>query len=216
MGLFSKKKKLTKKEKETLEKAREELKKIKENRDVFDVSNKITNDKSNKIELITDPNEIARINQEESKKIREKYREEQKQNEGLEKLNQKEETIFASTGKTYEDTNQIGMCCALNCDVPDSILNGKECKFCNKFCCIDHLLCHKHDCIKDRHVKFVRKLWLRKYGLNVSTGYYTVICDACGYTSPTASLIEIAGEERLSHISETCCNSNQVWLEGIE
>jgi hypothetical protein len=196
MGLFSKKKKLSKSEKETLEKAREELKKIKESRDGFDVSNKITNDKSEN---------------------KEKNSEEQKQNEDLAKLNQKqEETILTSAGKTYEDSNQSGMCCALDCDVPESVLSGKECKFCNRFCCIDHLLCHKHDCVKDRHVKFVRKLWLRKYGLNVSTGYYTVTCDACGYVSPSASLIEIAGEERLTHIAETGCNSNQVWLEGIE
>ncbi len=217
MGLFGKKKKLTKEEKETLEKARDELKKIKENRDVFDIPNKITNEKLNKIKLITNPDEIARINQEESEKIRKKHSEEQKQNEDLEKVNQKEEeSILASIGKTYGDTNQIGMCCALDCDVTESVLNGKECKFCNRFCCIDHLLCHKHDCVKDRHVKFVRKLWLRKYGLNVSSGHYTVACDACGYTSPSASLIEIAGEERLSHIAETGCNSNQVWLEGVE
>ncbi len=195
MGLFSKKKKLTKEEKETLEKAREELKKIKENRDDFGVPDKIIDEFENK----------------------EKNREEQRQNEDLAKLNQKqEETILASTGKTYEDDNQDGMCCALDCDVPESVLNGKECKFCNRFCCIDHLLCHKHDCVKDRHVKFVRKLWLRKYGLNISTGYYTVACDACGYASTSPSLIEIAGEERLSHIAETGCNSNQVWLEGIE
>ncbi|GKS67594.1 hypothetical protein YTPLAS73_11410 [Nitrosarchaeum sp.] len=196
MGLFSKKKKLSKEEKETLEKARKELKKIKENRDDFDVLDKITNDESE--------NE-------------EKNREEQRQIEDLAKLNQKqEETILASTGKTYEDYNQTGMCCTLDCDVPESVLNGKECKFCNRFCCIDHLLCHKHDCVKDRHVKFVRKLWLRKYGLNVSTGYYTVACDACGYASTSPSLIEIAGEERISHIVETGCSSNQVWLEGVE
>jgi hypothetical protein len=196
MGLFSKKKKLSKNEKETLKKAREELKKNKESMDYFDVPNKMTDDESENDE---------------------KNREEQKQNEDLAKLNQKEEeTILASTGKTYEDSNQSGMCCALDCDVSESVLNGKECKFCNRFCCIDHLLCHKHDCVKDKHVKFVRKSWLRKYGLNVSTGYYTVTCDACGYVSSSASLIEIAGEERLTHIAETGCNSNQVWLEGIE
>ena len=148
MGLLSKKKKYSKQEKETLEKVRDELKKIKENRAVFDVPNKITGDKLNKIELIADPDEIARINQEESEKNRDKFREEQRQNEDLKKLNQKEEEIIlASAGKTYEDTDQIGMCCALDCDVPENVLNGKECKFCNRFCCIDHLLCHKHDCI---------------------------------------------------------------------
>jgi len=40
-------------------------------------------------------------------------------------------------------------------------------------------------------------------------------CDICGYVSHTASLIEIAGEERLSHISEKGCDSTKVWLEGM-
>ena len=131
MGLFSKKKKFSKKEKETLEKARDELKKIKDSRDVFDsVPNKIIGNVSDNTE--------------------EKLREEQKQNEDLEKLNQNdEEIILANPGKIYEDTTHTGMCCALDCNVPESVLNGKECKFCNRFCCIDHLLCHKHDCVKD-------------------------------------------------------------------
>jgi len=49
------------------------------------------NNKSNKIEIITDQLEISRINQEESYDIRAKRREELRQQEDLAKLNQKEE-----------------------------------------------------------------------------------------------------------------------------
>ena len=227
MGLFSRKKKLTKDERKELERARGELKKFKEdrenefvpNRKSTEESEKTTiHDESNKIEIITDPLEIARINQEESEKIRKKHREELRQKDDLEKLNQREEEkILVRTGETYDadEVKSFGTCCALDCNVPDSVLNGKECKFCNNFCCIEHLLCHKHDCVKDRQVKFVRKQWIRKYGLNVSTGQYNVVCDVCGYVSHTASLIEIAGEERLSHISEKGCDSTKVFLENI-
>lgn len=50
-----------------------------------------TNNKSNKIEIITDQLEISRINQEESYDIRAKRREELRQQEDLAELNQKEE-----------------------------------------------------------------------------------------------------------------------------
>ena len=49
------------------------------------------NNKSNKIEIITDQLEISRINQEESYDIRAKHREELRQQEDLAQLNQKEE-----------------------------------------------------------------------------------------------------------------------------
>jgi len=197
MGLFSRKKRLSKEEKQTLEKAREELKKIKENRDDFDVPKKIHDNAS--------------------EKTQEMQIDKQKQNEDLAKLDQREEEkILASKGKIYEDANQTGMCCALDCDVSESVLNGKECKFCNRFCCIEHLLCHKHDCVKDRHIKFVRKAWCLRY-ISASITYYSIVSSAyvkAVFSKP--SLIEISGDQRLEHISEKGCDSNQVWLEGID
>ena len=119
----------------------------------------------------------------------------------------------AGTSTDYSKLNRT--CCASDCNIKESPLIGKECKFCNNFCCIKHLLCHKHDCVKDIHVKFIRKTWLRKYGEDISTGHYTVVCDVCGYVSPKSSLIEIAGEERLSHISQSGCDLKKVFLESI-
>lgn len=202
MGLFGRKKKLTKEQHDELEKAREELKKINESRDNEIVPNRKINDESRK----------------EEEKLRQKANDER--NAQIEKLLEEsrnvDKEIRASDGNARDFTKQVRICCALDCNIKESSLTGKECKFCNNFCCIDHLLCHKHGCIKDKHVKFVRKTWLRKYGQNISTGQYTVVCDVCGYVSQTASLIEIAGEERLSHISETGCDSTKVWLESIE
>lgn len=196
MGLFSRKKKLSKEEKETLEKAREELKKIKESQE-----NEIVLDRT--------------ISESRKEELRQKANDER--NAQIEKLLEEsrktDEEIQAS--ENVDSIKQVRKCSALDCNVVESVLNGKECKFCNNFCCIEHLLCHKHDCVKDRHVKFVRKTWLRKYGQDISTGHYTVVCDVCGYVSKTASFIEVAGDERLAHISETGCDSKKVFLESI-
>lgn len=200
MGLFSRKKILSKEEKETLEKARKQLEENKKNRDEEIVPNRKINEESRKEEVLR-----QKANDERNAQI-EKL---------LEESRKTDEEIRASERNTSDSAKQVRKCSALDCDVMESVLNGKECKFCNNFCCIEHLLCHKHDCVKDKHVKFVRKTWLRKYGQDISTGHYTVVCDVCGYVSKTASFIEIAGDERLAHISETGCDSKKVFLEGI-
>lgn len=197
MGLFSRKKKLSKEEKETLEKARKELKKIKESQDS---------------EIVPD----RTISESRKEELRQKANDER--NTRIEKLleeSRKTDEEIQSSERNTDSAKQVRKCSALDCNVIESVLNGKECKFCNNFCCIEHLLCHKHDCVKDKHVKFVRKTWLRKYGQDISTGHYTVVCDVCGYVSKTASFIEIAGDERLAHISETGCDSKKVFLESI-
>lgn len=196
MDLFSRKKKLSKEEKETLEKAREELKKIKESQENETVPDR-TISESRKEEL------RQKANDERNAQIEKLLKESRKTDEEIQ------------ASENTDSTKQVRKCSALDCNVIESVLNGKECKFCNNFCCIEHLLCHKHDCVKDRHVKFVRKTWLRKYGQDISTGHYTVVCDVCGYVSKTASFIEIAGDERLAHISETGCDSKKVFLESI-
>ena len=203
MGVFSRKKKLTKEEKETLEKAREELQKIKKHRDSDDVTQF---DQENKANKESNEVKISQYQETETEKQEREFR--KKEHEAVK---QKEEEILA--GKNTGDTMSIRTCCALDCNIEESVLDGKDCKFCNNFCCIDHLLCHKHDCIKDRHVRFIRKTGLRKYGQDVSTGRYAVVCDACGYVSPNSGLIEISGEERLSHISTKGCDSKKVFLD---
>ena len=92
-------------------------------------------------------------------------------------------------------------------------LNSKNCKLCGKLVCLEHVQPENHDCVKHIYVKFLRKDWLRKYGLNVSGGKYKVVCDNCGYQSGF-SLIESAGEERTNHIETHGCDGNSVFLEG--
>ncbi len=139
MGLFSRKKKLTKEDKKTLEKAREELQKIKKHRDgsgvpQFDQEHKV-NKESNEIK-------ISKPQETETEKQEREFRQKEQ-----ELVKQKEEEIIA--GKNTGDAMSISTCYALDCNVEESDLNGKDCKFCNNFCCIDHLLCHNHDCIKN-------------------------------------------------------------------
>lgn len=63
----------------------------------------------------------------------------------IEKITQKskeEEYGFVNR----ETTKYVDVCCALDCNIQNNMINGKYCKFCNNFCCIDHLLQDKHNC----------------------------------------------------------------------
>ena len=101
------------------------------------------------------------------------------------------------------------------CKKPISYLDSKPCKFCTLPFCMEHIQLEKHDCEKSKHVKYVRKRWLRKYGLNISTGKFKVVCDSCGYNSEF-NLIEHVGKERENHIQESDCQGNMVFLEVEE
>jgi hypothetical protein len=105
---------------------------------------------------------------------------------------------------------------------------GKECAYCGKketfpftcsYCksvfCSSHRIAESHDCIKTRYVRFIRKTWVRKYGQNITTGLYKVVCDQCGYNSE-AKLIEGAGLDRELHIADKGCQSEQVFLDELE
>lgn len=72
-----------------------------------------------------------------------------------------------------------------------------------------------HNCIKTRYTKFIRKEWVRKYGQNITTGQYKVVCDQCGYSSEP-SLIESAGVKREVHISDKGCDQTKVFLEQTD
>lgn len=87
------------------------------------------------------------------------------------------------------------------------------CKFCNEKFCGDHIQLEKHECSKTTPTKYLRKDWLRKYELDISTGLYVVACDECGFHSEIGRLIDVAGEERKTHISNNGCNQNKVFLE---
>lgn len=104
------------------------------------------------------------------------------------------------------------------CEVPEcnnqvDFFTGKKCKFCQKHYCFDHIQLENHECEKTVHVTYIRKDWLRKYELNISSGQYKVVCDQCGYQSGF-SLIDFTGKERESHIQTQGCDGSKVFLEG--
>jgi len=101
------------------------------------------------------------------------------------------------------------------CKKPVTFIDSKSCKFCSLKFCMEHIQLEKHDCGKSKHTKYVRKTWLRKYGLNISTGRFKVVCDSCGYNTDF-TFIETAGRERENHIQESGCQGNKVFLEGEE
>jgi hypothetical protein len=87
------------------------------------------------------------------------------------------------------------------------------CTYCKQNFCLKHRLAEMHDCVKTRYVKYIRKDWLRKYGQNITTGLYYVVCDQCGYESEYA-VIEVAGTKLVQHVREKGCNESGVFLQG--
>jgi len=102
------------------------------------------------------------------------------------------------------------------CGKQVDFLDAKSCKFCNHKFCLEHIQLEKHECIKAKPTKYIRKTWLRKYDQNISSGRYSVVCDECGYASTYSSLIEIADEERRNHIETKGCSEKKVFLEEGE
>ncbi len=189
----------------------------------------ITNSKTNRLESIKDPIEIAKIDKIEKERIAkieadriakeeaDKIKAIQDEEERLVR-EKEEEKILAGEGDFHDyslDEENI-ICCAADCDVEVTFLEGKKCKMCEKPCCMEHLEYEKHNCIKTRHVPFIRKTWLRKYGLNISSGRFLVVCEDCHYVSEYGTLIEDAGDERIRHIETSGCNLKKVWLEEVE
>ena len=106
----------------------------------------------------------------------------------------------------------MDVCFYPECRTEVDYFNSKKCKFCSNLYCFDHIQLEKHDCVKTT-TKFLRKTWLRRYDLNISSGKYIVVCDDCGYVSGYGALIDEAGDERKYHIENNHCNSKQVFLE---
>lgn len=105
-------------------------------------------------------------------------------------------------------------CTYSECNIHVDFFNSKKCKFCHNVYCFEHIQLENHDCGKTIHVKYLRKDWLRKYELNISSGQYKVVCDQCGYNSDF-SLIDLAGEQRESHIKSQGCDGSKVFLDGV-
>lgn len=73
-----------------------------------------------------------------------------------------------------------------------------------------------HDCIKTRHIQYIEKTWLRKYGLNITTGKYKVVCYSRKYESEETYTIEVAGDARFLHIRDKGCPEDMVKIRPIE
>ena len=99
------------------------------------------------------------------------------------------------------------------CDQQIVFPDDFRCKFCNLKFCSEHIQLENHDCVKATPTKYIRKTWLRKYNVNISTEKYIVVCDQCEYFSQISSLIEYANEERKNHISSEGCDEKKVFLE---
>ncbi|MGI0023159.1 MAG: hypothetical protein ACRD9Q_09900, partial [Nitrososphaeraceae archaeon] len=95
-------------------------------------------------------------------------------------------------------------------------LSGKSCNFCYLSFCIEHLQPEKHNCVKTRYVKYIRKSWLRKKGQNITSGHYVVTCDTCGYTSESDALIEFAGKELEDHLQTKKCPEKKIFLDQTD
>jgi len=229
VGLFSRKKKLTKEQCKELDKAREEIRKIAKTRDeeIEQLKDREEKRKQLKTKTITSGNPTRDFKKqrnfvkppEDNLENLELQRRRQEEIETIERkiasdLRKKEEMFNAEISKLPQNNQeQTRKCSFSDCENRVDFFNGKQCKFCNNLYCFDHIQLENHDCIKTKHTKFLRKDWLRKYELDISTGLYVVVCDDCGFRSDIGRLIDTAGEERQNHISDRGCDQKKVFLE---
>ena len=110
-----------------------------------------------------------------------------------------------------------GNCCKSGCTEKLHGMNSKPCKLCQQPACLSHLQPENHNCPKVIYTKYIRRDdgILRKYGQNVTTGVYTIVCETCGYVSDYPKLIENAGYELEKHLKENpdCMTKKRTFLE---
>lgn len=219
MGLFSRKKKLTKEERKEADKAFEDLQKIKEQRKISDEQEISSLEKNKETDF---DEQKYKISDEENQKLQEQIKKGQKDLEISRQRNQEKFNKHASSLKRNShlsenspNTQQDSFTCSVSdCTKKVDFFTGKKCKVCDNLYCLDHLIYENHGCVKPTLAReHLRKTWLRKYGVNISSGRYIVVCDECGWVSKYGSLIDIAGDEREHHLENSTCNSKKVWLE---
>jgi len=248
MGLFSRKKKLSKDQRKKLDKAREELQKSKDEiKSYHDDIKKLDEIRKQKLEqqrqkekensgsptknisisheYNPDPKQLEEQKKSDYKLKIEKLQRDQKE---IEEFNAKVESVikqkqeefnndesnFQSNDSVQENSeNNTQTCLVPDCNVQVNFFSGKKCKFCKNLYCFEHIQLEKHECVKSTPTKYLRKTWLRRYGINISSGKFIVVCDDCEYVSGYGSLIDEAGDERKYHIDNSHCNPKQVFLE---
>ena len=86
-----------------------------------------------------------------------------------------------------------------------------RCYYCEATYCAAHRVAENHDCPKAMAARHIKGDYLRKRGVNITTGAYTVLCDACGYRTGYM-LIEQANQLRMEHVWAGTCPESAVKL----
>ena len=87
-----------------------------------------------------------------------------------------------------------------------------NCFYCQKQYCGDHSLAENHQCPKVLAAKHVKGDYLRRKGVNITSGRFRIVCSNCGFSSQYYD-IEDANQVRIDHIGEKNCPSNSVYLK---
>lgn len=89
------------------------------------------------------------------------------------------------------------------------------CVYCQKTYCPLHRIAENHNCPKVIAAKSIEKEYLRRKGVNITTGKYAVACKKCGYRTEYFD-IEAANLRRIAHIKVKGCPSSLVQLRQHE
>ena len=90
-----------------------------------------------------------------------------------------------------------------------------NCYYCQKTYCDKHYQAENHECPKVVAAKHIDKDYLRRKGVNITTGRYRIVCKNCGFTTEYLG-IEKANQKRIDHIQNSNCPSEQVLLRQHE
>ena len=90
-----------------------------------------------------------------------------------------------------------------------------NCYYCQNSFCDEHSQAENHNCPKVMSAKHIDQGYLRKKGVNITTGRYKTVCKQCGFQSDFMG-IEDANGLRIDHIKEKGCDGNSVKLRQHE
>lgn len=90
-----------------------------------------------------------------------------------------------------------------------------NCYYCQKTYCDEHSQPENHQCPKVMSAKHIEQDYLRRKGVNITSGRYMAVCKQCGYQTEYTD-IEEANEQRINHIKSNGCDGNSVKLREHE
>lgn len=86
-----------------------------------------------------------------------------------------------------------------------------NCYYCQQAYCDKHQVAENHDCPKVVAARHIKGDYLRKRGVNITTGMYRAVCEECGF-STDFMFIEQANQLRINHIRTGTCQRSSVKL----